>query len=1245
MKRTNRSQSLPSSSVKAARGLAIAAMLALAGLSTVVESRAAAILSWSGGSGSTANWDDPANWGFAGTPTNGDTLIFSASQPRLLNTNNIANLTLNQIRFVGAGGAYDIRGNAFTITNNIEGTNSAGTNTIENNIIMANADQILDVSAGGLTLAGVLSGAVGVIKNGAGVLTFSGANSNSFSGTTLVLGGTLLMGKTGPLGAAIAVPNSLVLSNGTTARLLQSWQIYHPGRSLALTTTLYPSSLLDLNGNSDWLAQVSMTAAQISSGTGLFYLSGDITVVSNSITASGISGNLILYSFGSCTNNTVKYAGTQFGPDLFVSANVSSQGGTNTLINAGPGSLWLSSAANTYQGETIVSGGELWISQTNGLGNTNLPATVKKGACLFLLPPAVVGLKPLVLNGIGDSYGGALVAFGSCSWAGNITLASDTSLGAYSAGQILNLSGAISGPGALIVTNGGTVTLSGPTDNTYAGLTTVSSGILLLSKALSYTTAIPGNVDVFGTLRLANFEQISDAADVKLEPASLFDLGIYYETIDTLRGSGGVTFGAAGYLTVGWNNGSSTYDGVMSGVGYGPGYTVGKYGTGTFTMNGANTFTAGNTRAVFGKLVINGFQPKIPAVIDLGGTLGGTGTVSTIFANGTIAPGNSPGVLTSSNVTFTSSGSFTVELTGPNPGVGGYDQLNVHGSNTLANATLNVIPAFTTPVAVGQTFTIINNDAAEPINGIFNGLPQGGAITTNGYSFTISYVGTGNDVTLTLTNIPGAAAGYSVSLGNGSGTIDPNECNYLSLVISNKTGTPMTGVSATLLSATPNVMSTQPFAPYSDAPGNGRSTNATPFQLSTTTNFVCGTPINLQLAITTASHGSFIVPFVLPSGSPSVVPSRYDQSTITNIPDIGTIESTNVVAGFVGPIAKVAVSLWLTHPVDSDLTISLISPNGTNVTLVSATGSGANFGSSCSPDASRTTFDDDAATPIAAGSPPFVGAFQPQAALASLDGTNANGNWRLRITDSLGGSVGALRCWSLFLYPVTCSSGGGLCELCPNTTITGATGPGSLLQTNNLTVSGIPSTCGSPKTCPGTAVTTSFPCDNYTFRNGPSNSCITVTAECDSIGEIMLASAYLGSYDPLNPNKCVNYLADGGTEVGLGVPTTFSFNVASNAVFVVNVISASSADVTQYKLTVSGGDCRPVLNINPAGPNKVQLDWTTAAANYRLESTNQLVAGATNWPSVTNIPIVVNSRFRVTNSAAINSQFYRLHKP
>ncbi len=152
--------------------------------------------------------------------------------------------------------------------------------------------------------------------------------------------------------------------------------------------------------------------------------------------------------------------------------------------------------------------------------------------------------------------------------------------------------------------------------------------------------------------------------------------------------------------------------------------------------------------------------------------------------------------------------------------------------------------------------------------------------------------------------------------------------------------------------------------------------------------------------------------------------------------------------------------------------------------------------------------------------------------------------------------------------------------------------------------------------------------------------------QANGLSDQMLSAVYTLGYDPSNPNKCINYLADCGNVISSINPTqSYSFMAASNGVYVVNVISSSPATLTPYTLTVSGGDCRPVLNINPAGPGKVQFDWTTAAANYRLESTNTLVVGATNWFGLTNVPIVVNSHYQVTNNAPPGSQFYRLHKP
>jgi autotransporter-associated beta strand protein len=1465
------------------------------GLLAMITSTPAATLSWSGAGGANVNWNLDANWGFAGIPASGDTLIFPASQPNLANNNNIVGLTLNHIRFVGAGGGYVIGGNAFTLTNGIAATNTAGVNAINNNITLAGADQIINVGSGSsLTLGGALSGSFGVTKIGLGTLTYSGSansysggtialegtlelskpgdsaipntlqvgdpthsatvrwlsgnqipntstvtvyggsvldvnnllddlgtlnlyaatvnmgtgfldfrpphsinalsgtatingriglpsgdiavnatgslvvnatitgsfgfsksglgtmtlngtntysgltvvqagwlrlqngnalgssasgtvvsnlaslvlnaafgvtnesltlngfgastfwgafdceasgnnfwtgpvtlnadstiapyaganvlrisgaisgpgglivgtetgsgsgslyfegtNVNTYAGTTLVNAGTLFLARGGDDGRAI--PGPLVISKGVV-RLGAPWQIYSPTESVTMSN----STLLDLNNFDEWIGPLDMTGAQITTGTGLLYLGAStLNVNASTVAMSTISGRVDLWS----SVKTITCASGSFNPALQISANVSGTG----IIKNGTGNLQLS-GANTYGGLTTINNGFIIINQPTGLG-TGAAGTVLNGGRLSLVGAAVLA-EPLT----NTSASSILQASGASGWGTNVVLNAEMEIQVLSAGT-LDISGTISGSGGITKTQPGTLRLSGGGANTYAGTTVVDAGTLELGKT-AFTRSVPGNLVINNSAitRLASSEQTANSADVLVNGGGLFDFATFDTYLDTLHGSGTVNFGIGGWIWIGLNNGSSTFDGLFTGTGYAPGWTVGKSGTGTFTMNGNNTFTAGNINIQGGgKMVINGSQPTTPVILASGSTLGGSGSVGRITANGIIAPGTSPGILSSSNVTFSASGQFSVELTGPTPGTD-YDQLNVRGTNILANAALGINLAFTNPVAIGQQFTIIDNDGVDPVTGIFAGYPGGSTWTQNGFTVALSYTGgTGNDVVLTLTTVPSAAAGSSVTAGNGNGVIDPNECNYLSVVITNKTATPMTGVSAVLSSITSGVAVTDPLAGYPNIAGNGLGTNAAPFQISTTPGLICGTDINLLLTVTTTSHGAFTIPVILPSGQPAVVPVRFDNNIVTNVPDIGTIESTNTVASWSGgPVAKIAVSLWLVAPFSGDMTLTLIAPDGTPVLLSSGNGAGANFGTG-SADANRTTFDDAGATAITAGASPFVGTFRPQASLATLLASNPVGNWRLRLQDGFGsGSPDTLRAWSLFLYPTDCAVGSGLCELCPNVVITSATGPANPFAAY-LNPNGIPSICGVAKACPGIAGG-SYPTENYRFRNGPANACITVTLENPSPSFGMVVAAYTDGYNPANPDKCANYLADAGNIGFAGVPLTFSFDVAANAAFVVNVLAGGDGP---YKLTVTGGDCQPALNITDVGAGKALLDWTTAAPGYQLESTNSLSATSPVWQPAGSAPVVVNSRFTATNNISGTNQFFRLRK-
>ncbi len=705
----------------------------------------AAILTWSGGGGANAYWNNSANWGGAGIPGNGDTIVFQGSATNnMVNTNNIANLTLKQIRFIGniePGGSFDLRGNAFTLTNSIVATNTAGANTIENNITLATANVLIVVSNGiSLTLEGTLSGSVGVNKAGLGTLTYQGPGNNTYTGTTLVSGGTLQLN----VGGASAFGGPLVIGDGTgtgspTVKHLQSTEI-----SDSAPITINLTGLLNLN----YFNEVISPSLTLSGGT-VQTGSGTLTLSANSMIAT-TNGYSYIYGKLNIGTGTLTIQGNG---TVVLDATVS---GSANIVQNDSHTFWTS--ANTYTGNYTANGsGFVNLVNSLALGNTNNAMTLNGQARVAISGNVNITNQSLTVNST-YPYGAIDVYSASAnSWQANFTLGSACTIDVEN-NCALNLNGPIGGSGGFTTIGPGTLTLSGSSANTYSGLTTVSSGTLVLNKSISDQT-IPGNLVINGTLRLGAAEQIANSADMLINPSGVFDTGVNWETIDTLHGSGGVTFGVNGWIVVGGNNGSSTYDGVMSGTGYTfGGYTVAKLGSGTFTMNGNNTFTAGATHVFNGKLVINGSQPQSPVIVDAGATLGGSGTVGTITANGNgiISPGNSPGILTSSNVTFSSTGNFTVELTGPNPGVGGYDQLNVRGTVSLATATLTVIPAFTTSASIGQQFIIINNDLSDAITGTFNGMANGSLFSAGGYKFRINYAGgTGNDVVLTLWGVPG----------------------------------------------------------------------------------------------------------------------------------------------------------------------------------------------------------------------------------------------------------------------------------------------------------------------------------------------------------------------------------------------------------------------------------------------------------------------------------------------------------
>ncbi|MEZ4855807.1 MAG: S8 family serine peptidase [Gelidibacter sp.] len=114
-------------------------------------------------------------------------------------------------------------------------------------------------------------------------------------------------------------------------------------------------------------------------------------------------------------------------------------------------------------------------------------------------------------------------------------------------------------------------------------------------------------------------------------------------------------------------------------------------------------------------------------------------------------------------------------------------------------------------------------------------------------------------------------------------------------------------------------------------------------------------------------------------------------------------------------VGDVNVTLNINHTYVADMTISLISPLGTEVVLVS--------GSCGEYNNATVTFDDTAADfNCFAGTPALSGSMKPQNSLSAFIGENSVGNWTLKIVDPYDGDGGALLGFSLQM----CSTAGPL---------------------------------------------------------------------------------------------------------------------------------------------------------------------------------------------------------------------------
>jgi autotransporter-associated beta strand protein len=350
---------------------------------------------------------------------------------------------------------------------------------------------------------------------------------------------------------------------------------------------------------------------------------------------------------------TLTLAGTGTGGTL--SGNISGSGG---LTKSGTGT-WIVSGNNSYTGQTLIQGGTLSINTLGNVGGgasaLGAPTTTAKGTIGIgsstttgtLQYTGTGSTSNRVINLAGTTGGATIDASGSgalvftsaltATGAGSktLTLTGSSTAANTMGGAIVNNSG--TNVTSLVKSGAGSWTLSGTAANTYTGATTVNSGTLNLNKTAGVNAVGTGTVtigDGSGSASSAHIvllasNQIANTVAVTLNSDGRLALNNFSDTINTIAGTGLIDLATSGYLTIGGNNGSSTFGGSVTGDG-----TLEKAGTGSLTFNSSLDFT-GTLTLSGGTLALNGYNLTVGTLHITGNTILDFGNSSASILNAT----------------------------------------------------------------------------------------------------------------------------------------------------------------------------------------------------------------------------------------------------------------------------------------------------------------------------------------------------------------------------------------------------------------------------------------------------------------------------------------------------------------------------------------------------------------------------------------------------------------------------------
>ncbi len=285
--------------------------------------------------------------------------------------------------------------------------------------------------------SGKISGAAALTLNGTGILTVGTAND--FTGITDIKAGTLKVASSNALGSAAG---GTIIENAT----------------------------LDLNGFTLG-GEPIVGAPLVGAPAGMIVNSG--------------AAQLTALRFVTLSNDF-----TFGGPnrwDLRANPTASLNGNGYKLTKTSTNEVWLVGLGQTDLGDIDVTQGTLGLQYSTTLGRTNNTMTLWSGAALNFWDTTTNVLNKILrlTNATIRCYSGAN------SFAGPVTLNSTNS---FSVTSTLNMSGSITGPGAIVKLGGGTLKLSG--SNNFTGTlwadtagTTGNDGFIRLAHPYALASA------------------------------------------------------------------------------------------------------------------------------------------------------------------------------------------------------------------------------------------------------------------------------------------------------------------------------------------------------------------------------------------------------------------------------------------------------------------------------------------------------------------------------------------------------------------------------------------------------------------------------------------------------------------------------------------------------------------------------------------------------------------------------------